>query len=88
MPTYGVVGSQAYSYNVTTYTRNVAVDIVTAGSLKDGSPSKIYESRAVSKGSCSQMPEVIDEILEAIFKEFPGESGRSRKVIIPGKFDC
>ena len=82
MPTFGVVGSRTYSYNVTTYTRNLAMDIVIRESLNTKTPKKVYEARVISKGSCGQIAQVMDEILEALFQEFPGESGRARTITI------
>ncbi len=80
MPTYGVVGSSTGS--VTTYSRAIALDIVEASSFKEGSPKKVYEGRTKSKGSCSVIVEVFDEMLEAMFSDFPGENGRNRKQTI------
>jgi len=84
-PTYSVVGSQAYTVNVTEYSRNLAMDIVTSESLKLGQTEKVYEGRLTSRGSCSQMSEVIDELIEALFTKFPNGSGR---VEVPSITDC
>ncbi|MEY3122912.1 MAG: hypothetical protein RI993_1737 [Pseudomonadota bacterium] len=86
MPTYGVVGSSTGS--VTTYNRAVALDIVEAKSFKEGKPKKVYEGRTKSKGSCSVIVEVFDEMLAAMFSDFPGENGRNRKQVVPGVFNC
>lgn len=86
MPTYGVVGSSTGS--VTTYNRAIALDIVEAKSFKEGKPKKVYEGRTKSKGSCSVIVEVFDEMLEAMFSDFPGENGRNRKQVVPGVFNC
>jgi len=86
MPTYGVVGSSTGS--VTTYNRAIALDIVEAKSFKEGKPKKVYEGRTKSKGSCSVIVEVFDEMLEGMFSDFPGENGRNRKQVVPGVFDC
>lgn len=81
MPTYGIVGTATGSVQV--YTRAIAMDIVDAQSLKTETPNKIYEIRAKSTGSCSVIAEVFDEMLEAMFKKFPGESGKSITIEIP-----
>lgn len=86
MPTYGVVGSSTGS--VTTYNRAIALDIVDAKSFKEGKPKKVYEGRTKSKGSCSIIVEVFDEMLEAMFSDFPGVNGRNRKQEVPGVFNC
>lgn len=86
MPTYGVVGSSTKS--VTTYNRAVAIDIVEARSFEAGMPKKVYEGRTKSKGSCSIIAEVFDEMLDAMFSDFPGENGRNRRKEVPGEFSC
>jgi hypothetical protein len=78
MPTYGVVGSSTGS--VTQYTRAIALDIVDAASLKEGHPKRVLESRAKSTGSCSTVAGVFEEMLEAMFTDFPGQSGRTSVV--------
>jgi hypothetical protein len=80
MPTYGIVGSSTYSYNVTRYTRTVAINIFDKTTDK-----KIYESKATSTGKCGVIGEVIDEIAEAMFQKFPSGTG---KVTVEGNFDC
>lgn len=86
MPTYGIVGSSASS--VTTYNRAIALDIIEASSFKEGDPRTVYQGRTKSKGSCSVIVEVFDEMLEAMFSDFPGENGRNRKQSIRGDLNC
>lgn len=86
MPTYGMVGSLTGSRTV--YTRVIALDIVDAQSLKDGHPQKILEGRANSTGSCGVIAGVFDEILEAMFKQFPGKSGKVQSVKVSSKGGC
>ncbi len=86
MPTYGIVGSSTSSQ--TEYTRAIALDIVNAKSVESGKPVKLYEMRARSTGSCSSINGVFDEILEAMFKSFPGESGKSQTIEVPWDGSC
>lgn len=86
MPTYGMVGSSTQS--VAQYSRAIALDIVDAASIKEGRPKKIFENRTKSVGSCSSFAGVFDEMLEAMFKDFPGESGKAISVEIPYKGKC
>lgn len=86
MPTYGIVGSSTGS--VTQYTRAIALDIVDAASLKEGHPKKVFESRAKSTGRCSVIAGVFEEMLEAMFKDFPGQSGKTRNAEVPFKGGC
>lgn len=85
MPTYGIVGSSTGS--VITFTRAIALDIIDAKSMKHNI-QKVYEVRAKSIGSCSVIAGVFEEILEAMFKEFPGENGKTRVVEISSKGQC
>lgn len=86
MPTYGVVGSSTGS--VTKYKRAVALDIVEASSFKEGKPKKVYEGRTTSEGKCSVIVEVFDEMLEAMFSDFPGKNGRNRVQAVPLDGNC
>jgi len=86
MPTYGVVGSAMSSQSE--YTRAIALDIVDAQSFKNGNPKKVYEARAKSTGSCSVIAGVFEEILEAMFKDFPGINGKVRNAEVPSKGGC
>ncbi|PLX62146.1 DUF4136 domain-containing protein [Sedimenticola selenatireducens] len=86
MPTYGIVGSSTSSQ--TEYTRAIALDIVDAKSIESGKPEKLYEMRARSTGSCSSINGVFDEILEAMFKSFPGDSGKSQTIEVPWDGSC
>lgn len=82
MPTYGIIGSKSYSYSETTYTRIVAIDILDRKKQDLGMIDKIYEVKMESKGDCGQMSIVIDYMLKALFKDFPGESGKPNAITI------
>lgn len=86
MPIYGVVGTSTNSQ--TEYTRAIALDIVDAKSIKENLPNKVYEGRAKSIGPCSVFVEVFDEMLDAMFTDFPGENGRNRKIESPSITNC
>lgn len=86
MPSYGVIGSSTGS--VTVYNRAIALDIVEANSFKQGNPEKVYEGRTKSIGRCPVFVEVFDELLEAMFSDFPGENGRNRKQVVDGVLNC
>ena len=81
MPTYGVVGSRTSTQ--TQFTRNLAIDIVDASSLVNpAKPIKIYEGRVQSTGKCGGVNYVMSEMIESMFRNFPGRSGTSRQVTI------
>ena len=87
-PTFGVVGSSSYSYNLTTYKRIVTMDIFKKNLGNE--MQKVYEAKVSSTGSCGQIGEVIDEIISALFYDFPGVSGSTETIeIIQGaEFTC
>ena len=72
-PTYGITGSSTGSGSV--YKRMLNMYIY------DKSQNiVVYEGKVLSKGSSGQLLPVIDEMMESLFQEFPGESGKSRTV--------
>ncbi|WP_413691784.1 DUF4136 domain-containing protein [Psychromonas sp. KJ10-2] len=68
---------------VTTYNRVLALDITSA---QDN--SKVYESQVTSIGECEIMAGVFEQLLEAMFTDFPGENGKIRKASIPYQGEC
>ena len=85
MPTYGVVGSSTSIVSGEQFSRNIAIDIVDRKTLKSEKPVKVYEGRVRSAGTCSQMNQVIDELVQGFFQKFPNGSGA---VTVEGIFDC
>lgn len=73
-PGYGAYASDIYS--VTVYTRILEMDIVRA----DG--EKLFEGHAVSIGRDNKMPEIMPYLVQAMFTNFPGESGVTKVVEI------
>lgn len=91
MPRYHrrVVGTSTSS--ITTYNRALALDIVEAASLKSGSEDnakKVYESRVKSVGECGVVAGVFNELLKAMFTNFPGENGQTITAKIPYDGQC
>ena len=84
-----VIGTSTSS--ITTYNRALALDIVEASSLKNGpedDAKKVYESRVKSVGECGVVAGVFNELLEAMFTKFPGESGQTITAKIPYDGQC
>ncbi len=77
MPTFGVVGTNVYSYDTTTYTRAVAIKVFDNSPQNSSTKTPIYEVKAVSSGTCSTISSVIPQIIESIFDNFPGDNGKS-----------
>lgn len=76
MPTYGMVGSMAVSGSI--YRRQVNLDIFENVVGKD--PVKVYETRAQSEGSCGNINGILFNIIDGMFKNYPGENGKTQKV--------
>ena len=82
-PTYGIVGTSTNSYNVTVYNRVLTIDIFrNTKSNNVSNPTKVWEGQLKSSGSCGNINEVIDELIEAMFINFPGVSGNTERVEI------
>lgn len=86
MTTYGMVGSATQS--ITRYSRAIALDIIDSASIKEGKPKKIFELRTKSVGSSSIISCVFNEMLDAMFMDFPGESGKAKSVTLKYNGDC
>lgn len=83
-PTYGVVG--VVNSQSTLYTRDVWIDIFKWDGKKIG--AKVYEMKAISEGSCGNVNAVVPTIIDAMFKDFPGEDGKTKKVTLPWDGSC
>lgn len=85
--TYGVTG---YSTGVRTdqvFSRVLNADLVEL-SKPPLEAKKVYEARLRSQGSCSNLATVMPAFIAAMFAEFPGESGRSRRVVSTWDGSC
>lgn len=83
MPSYGVVGSNTYSYDVTTYNRVIQLEMIDREAFDSQRIRKVFEATLTSRGSCGQIAGIMDPLLDALFQDFPGESGKPRSVSIP-----
>ena len=79
-PTYGVVGSRAYSDTV--YTRFLQLDIIDAQRSNGTNLVKFFEGRVRSSGSSSDVAAVLPTMIEALFKHFPGKSGKPENITL------
>ncbi len=86
-PTYGITGYSTGVSTSTVYGRAIRVSIADVAASTPQHVKLVYEATATSAGSCGQMNAVIDPILSAIFKKFPGDPSESRteRVDIDGK---
>jgi hypothetical protein len=84
MPIYG-----SSTASTSQYMRAIAMDIVDTESIVEGTPKTIFEIRTKSVGPCSSIAGVFDEMLEAMFKGFPGEAGKINSTTLRRtKDDC
>ncbi len=70
------------------YLRTLNLTISKAAETAADEPRRIYEVTAASQGSCPAMSVVIDEMLAAVFQEFPGSNGAVKTVTVRGDADC
>ncbi|MGE4580646.1 MAG: DUF4136 domain-containing protein [Desulfuromonadales bacterium] len=75
-PTYGLVGSAPVSSTV--FTRKLELSIVDIEKSTKEEPAIVYQASVVSSGSSSQIAAVMPYMIQALFKKFPGESGKTR----------
>jgi hypothetical protein len=83
MPTYGVVGVLPVSG--TEYRRAVNIDIF---KNQNGSVVKVYEMRGISTGSCGNINSVLYSVIDGMFKNFPGENGKTKRVNVDWAGKC
>ncbi|UUV19967.1 DUF4136 domain-containing protein (plasmid) [Fusobacteria bacterium ZRK30] len=74
-PTYGVVGTSTNTETV--YVRNLRLNIY------EFNNTPLYEGKVVSEGSSSQLNIIMKYLVEALFKNFPGENGETEYITIP-----
>jgi hypothetical protein len=84
MPTYGMVGSMAVSGSV--YKRQVNLDIFE--NVVGKGPIKVYETKAQSEGSCGNINSILLPIIDGMFKNYPGENGKTQKVTANWNGSC
>lgn len=82
-PTYGVVGSGTSTDTV--FKRYLNIDIIDISKSVEGRVQKVYEGKAISSGSSSQLAPVMPAIIRSVFEDFPGKSGATRTSIQPFK---
>lgn len=74
------------SRSVTTYIRNLIVEIFDTNDMKirssskHKSPKKIFEGYVVSEGNNPSVHDVIKSLIDAMFQSFPGPNGKRRVV--------
>jgi len=79
-PKYGITGYETES--ITQHTRYLKLIIAEKKNSPDGKLKVLYEATVSSTGSSGQLPEVMPAMIKSLFEEFPGKSGKVRKVTL------
>lgn len=79
-PTFGQTGS--IPITSTQYSRNLVMTILDARSLEHDKPKVVFEGRVKSRGSSGEISVIMPNMIEALFKKFPGESGKAEGIIM------
>jgi hypothetical protein len=77
-PQYGVTGYRSGVRSETVYTRYISLDVVRIGGESN---KKIYEGRLKSAGSCGNIASLFPTLATMMFKDFPGVSGKSTRIV-------
>jgi len=80
-PTFGVTGYAPVEDTV--YTRRVRVYILDAKRTTANKPAVVYESTATSVGSIPNLNVVMPYIMDAVFNDWPGQSGTTQRLNLP-----
>ncbi|MCF8468225.1 MAG: hypothetical protein K9G33_12550 [Sneathiella sp.] len=87
-PVFGSVGQTFNSQTWEEYSRFISIDIVEADTATSNNPVRIYEGKVKSVGRCPTLAGVFDEVLDALFQDFPGVNGKTIFVSIPWDGSC
>lgn len=68
--------------------RNVAIEVVEAASLRAGNPVVIFEAHAVSNAACDADAPYVQEMVKAIFAHLPGQAPRPEAAKAPVRLAC
>lgn len=79
-PTFGVVGTSTQSVRL--YTRLLYLSIMEINQDEKRPLKTIYECRTRSVGTSSEIAMPLPRMIEATFKDFPGESGTSKSITL------
>jgi hypothetical protein len=93
VPRYGITGYNTDTTTERVFNRAIVLQIFDSTkfnpNVKDGAKeAQVYEGKLSSAGSCGSMAGVMDPLLEALFKDFPGESGKAHTVSVGMQGKC
>lgn len=64
------------------FTRRIELDLYRASTYTSGPKQRVFEGRAISTGTNGQIEPVMPYMLDAVLRDFPGQSGRSTTVSV------
>ncbi len=64
------------------YGRNLELTMIDDKKSSKDNIVKVYEGRVSSRGSSADIAVVLPTMIEALFKKFPGQSGKTKKVVM------
>ena len=87
-PSYGITGYSTSTVTSQVYTRAIVLDFYDVERLRANQgqnmkAAQVYSGKLTSSGSCGSVSAVLDSLLEALFKDFPGQSGTARTIDVP-----
>jgi len=71
-----------YTYTRQLFTRRLELAMYKGSTYVSGPKQRVFEGRATSLGQNSQMEPVMPYMLDAVFSDFPGQSGRTKTVTV------
>lgn len=73
--TFPLTSSERTTIRRDVYTRTVSLTFLRKDDSRNLNPEHVYEGKIVSKGSCPLLSQVMPEMLEGLFLNFPNTSG-------------
>ena len=78
-PTYGITGFVPIAH--TTFSKGLLISMMDVRqSLAERKPVTVYEATVTSSGSSTSLNQVIPAMVAAVFQDWPGKSGGTRRV--------
>ena len=84
-PWYGPGYYEPDIRSYTVYSRRLEMDIERIDAA--GKAQRLFEGRVESRGGDNRLPEVMPYLIQSMFKDFPGPSGVTQRVIIKEESD-
>ena len=79
-PSYGITGYVPVSRMA--YSRALRIQMIDRASVDAQMPHTVYQADVISVGTSGILAVVMPNMVKALFKDFPGESGRVRTIVL------